>query len=63
MSTHPYEHTHTHHIPMSNSERLSQPDLEIHEVGHQERLTVNNNVASTERISSHKYNTNIKFKI
>jgi hypothetical protein len=31
---------------MSNSERLSQFDLEIHEVGHQERLAVDGDVAS-----------------
>jgi hypothetical protein len=29
---------------MSTSERLSQFDIEIHEVGHQERLTVNENI-------------------
>jgi hypothetical protein len=46
MSTHPYEHKHTHHIPMSTSERLSRLDLEIHEVGHQERLAVDGDVAS-----------------
>jgi hypothetical protein len=40
MSTHRYEHTHAHPTPMSTSERLSRLDLEIHEVGHQERLTV-----------------------
>jgi hypothetical protein len=46
MSTHPYEHMHTHPTPMSTSERLSRFDLEIHEVDHQERLTVNEDVAS-----------------
>jgi hypothetical protein len=45
-STHPYEHTHAHHISLSNSERLSLLDIEIHEVGHQERLTVDGDVAS-----------------
>jgi hypothetical protein len=39
-STHPYEYTHAHHIPMSTSKRLSRLDLKIHEVGHQERITV-----------------------
>jgi hypothetical protein len=46
MSTHPYEHMHAHLIPMTTSERLSQLDLEIHEVGHYERLTVNGDIAS-----------------
>jgi hypothetical protein len=40
-NTHLYEHTHVHHTSMSTSKRLIQFDLEIHEVGHQERLTVN----------------------
>jgi hypothetical protein len=39
-STHPYKHTHTHPTPMSTSERLSWLDLEIHEVGQQERLII-----------------------
>jgi hypothetical protein len=38
--THPYAHTHAYPTPMSTSERLSRFDLEIHEIGHQERLTV-----------------------
>jgi hypothetical protein len=46
MSTHPYEYTYAHHIPMSTSERLSQVDLEIHEVDHQERLIVDRDVTS-----------------
>jgi hypothetical protein len=45
-STHLYEHMHAHPIPMSTSERLSRLDLEIHEVGHQEHLVVNGDVAS-----------------
>jgi hypothetical protein len=36
----------THPTSMSISERLSRLDLEIYEVGHQERLTVDGNVAS-----------------
>jgi hypothetical protein len=31
---------------MSTSERLSQLDLEIHEVGHQECITVDRDIAS-----------------
>jgi hypothetical protein len=46
MSTHLYEHTHAHPTPMSISEKLSRLDLEIHEVGHQERLVVDGDVAS-----------------
>jgi hypothetical protein len=46
MSTHPYEHIHAHPIPISTFERLSRLDFELHEVGHQEHLTVNGDVAS-----------------
>jgi hypothetical protein len=46
MSTHLYEHTHAHPTPMSTSERLSRLDLEIYEVSHQGRLTVDGDVAS-----------------
>jgi hypothetical protein len=46
MSTHQYEYTHVHPTPISTSKRLSRLDLEIHEVGHQERLTVDEDVAS-----------------
>jgi hypothetical protein len=45
-STHLYEHTHAHPTPMSTSERLNRLDLEIHEVGHQERLAVDGDVVS-----------------
>jgi hypothetical protein len=38
--------THADHTSMSNSERLSRLDLEIHEVDHQNRLTINGDVAS-----------------
>jgi hypothetical protein len=44
--THPYEHTHAHPTPMSTFERLSRLDLEIYEVGHQERLAIDGDVAS-----------------
>jgi hypothetical protein len=55
MSTQPYEYIRTHSTPISTfknptpistSERLSRFDLEIHEVGYQERLIVNGDVAS-----------------
>jgi hypothetical protein len=35
-----YSYTYAYSIPMSTFERLSWLDLEIHEVGHQERVTV-----------------------
>jgi hypothetical protein len=46
MSTHPYKHTYAHHTLISISERLSRFDLEIHEVSHQERLTVDSDIVS-----------------
>jgi hypothetical protein len=46
MSIHPYEHTHVHSTLMSTSERLSRFDIEIHEVGHQERLVIDGDAAS-----------------
>jgi hypothetical protein len=46
MITHLYEHTHVHTNPMSTSERLSWLDLEIHKVGHQECLIVDEDVTS-----------------
>jgi hypothetical protein len=46
MSTHPYKHMHAQPISMSTFERLSRLDLEIYEVGHQKRLTVDGDVAS-----------------
>jgi hypothetical protein len=46
MSTHPYKYTHAHSTSMSTSERLSRLDLEIHKVGHQERLTIAGYVVS-----------------
>jgi hypothetical protein len=46
MSAHLYEYMHTHPTPMSTSEILSRLDLEILEVGHQERLAVDGDVAS-----------------
>jgi hypothetical protein len=46
MSTHPYEYTYAHPTPVSTSERLSQLDLKIYEVGHQEYLVVDGDVTS-----------------
>jgi hypothetical protein len=46
MSTQLYEHMHVHPIPMSTFKRLSQLNLEIYEVGHQERIAVDGDVAS-----------------
>jgi hypothetical protein len=44
INTHLYEHIYAHSILMSTSERLSRLDLEIHKVGHKERLTINGNI-------------------
>jgi hypothetical protein len=41
-----YKHMYAHPTSISISEILSRLDLEIHEVGHQEHLAVNRNVAS-----------------
>jgi hypothetical protein len=40
----PYEHSYAHFTYMSTFERLSRLDLKIHEVNHQERLTVDGDV-------------------
>jgi hypothetical protein len=39
-----YEYIHAHPISMSTFERLDRLDLEIHEVDHQERLTVDRDI-------------------
>jgi hypothetical protein len=44
MSTHLYKYTHVHSTSMSTSERLTQLDLEIYEVGHQEQLAVDGDI-------------------
>jgi hypothetical protein len=44
MSTHLYEHTQS--VSMSTFKIVSRLDLEIYEVGHQECLTVDRDVAS-----------------
>jgi hypothetical protein len=46
MCTHLYEHMYAHRTPMITSERLSRLDLKIHEVDHQERFTVDEDIAS-----------------
>jgi hypothetical protein len=46
MSTHPYEHTQSHSTPINTSEILTRLNLEIYEVGHQECLAVDRDVAS-----------------
>jgi hypothetical protein len=46
MNTHPYKYMYIHSTSMSTYERLSQLDLEIYEVGHQECFTVDGDVAS-----------------
>jgi hypothetical protein len=44
MSTYLYEYTHAHPITMSTSKKLSQFDLKIHEVAHQERIAIDGDV-------------------
>jgi hypothetical protein len=46
MSTYLYEHTYAHHTRMSISERLNRLDLKIHEISHQERLIIDEDVIS-----------------
>jgi hypothetical protein len=46
MSAQPYEHMYTYTTSMSTSKRLSQVDLKIHKVGHQECLPVDGDVGS-----------------
>jgi hypothetical protein len=46
MSTHPYEYIYVHYILIITSERLNQFGLEIHEIGHQERLAVDGDIVS-----------------
>jgi hypothetical protein len=41
-----YEYVHAHPTHIITSEILSRLDLEIHEVGHQEHLTVDGDVVS-----------------
>jgi hypothetical protein len=46
MSTHIYERTYAHPVSMNTSEKLSQLDLEIHKVGHQERFAIDRDIVS-----------------
>jgi hypothetical protein len=46
ISTHPYKHTYAQSIHMNTFKRLNRLDLEIPEIGHQERLTVNKDIVS-----------------
>jgi hypothetical protein len=44
--SHLYEYIYTHITPMNISEKLNRLDLKIHEVDHQERLTISGDVSS-----------------
>jgi hypothetical protein len=46
LETHHAQHTYAHTTSMSTFKKLSQLDLEIHEVGHQEHLTIDGDVTS-----------------
>jgi hypothetical protein len=48
---------------MSTFKKLSRLNLEIHEAGHQEHLTVDETSSPTEKLISRKYNTHIKSRI
>jgi hypothetical protein len=41
-----YFYKHVHSTPINTSERLSQLYFKIYEVGHQERITIDENVVS-----------------
>jgi hypothetical protein len=45
-STYSYEYMYIYLISISTSKRLSQLDLKIYKVGHQERLTVDGDIVS-----------------
>jgi hypothetical protein len=46
MITHPYKYIYLHPTHMNTFKRLTWFDLEIHEVSHQKRLSVDGDVAS-----------------
>jgi hypothetical protein len=46
MSTYSYKDIHVHFTHMNKFKGLNQLDLEINEIGHQERLVINGDVAS-----------------
>jgi hypothetical protein len=46
MITHLYKYICAHPISMSTFKRLSQFDLEIHKVGHQERIAIDDDIGS-----------------
>jgi hypothetical protein len=49
INTYPYKHMYIHSTLMSTSERLSRLDLEIYEVGNQERIAINGDIISTKK--------------
>jgi hypothetical protein len=55
--------TYAHSTPISTSKKLSWLDLKIHEISHQEYLSVDRTSPSTKKIISLKYNTHIKSRI
>jgi hypothetical protein len=46
MIPYPYKYMYVYPILMNTFKRLSRFDIEIHEVGHQKRLTVDRDVTS-----------------
>jgi hypothetical protein len=63
MIIHPYKYIHLHSTSMSTSKKLSRLELEIHKVGHQERIAVDETSSFIERIINRKYNTYVKYII
>jgi hypothetical protein len=53
MYEHSYEYMYTHPTSMRTSEKLSWLDLKIHEVDHQEWLTVDGDVGNRTRRREH----------
>jgi hypothetical protein len=60
MSNYLYEYMQTQYTLITTFKRLSQFDLEIHEVGHS---LLTGTSAPTKKIINHKYNTHIKYRI
>jgi hypothetical protein len=46
MIIHLYEYMYAHSISISTFKRLSRFDLEIHKVGHQEHIAIDNDIGS-----------------
>jgi hypothetical protein len=63
IDTHSYKYMCVYPIIISTYERLNRLDFKIHEVGHQECLTVDGMSSFIERIINRKCNIHVKSKI